>query len=254
MGIRRLLTVAAALAVVSASINIAPAAAGDYVPLPGGGAAKVTAAGCTVVVETKNISSDPVTLKTFTKPDSSSKTYTDSFTGLYPLLVATVPQGVSATTTVQASRFGKVVWTTSVRNTCNVNVYTTVGNHVVNGRSWRTTCEPYSRTTRCRSEIWATKVTRSGSTYVRANGWVFNNLTYLPSPRSLWKGNPLGNPGEWTASNGSKWYTECDNDTTGKNGCRSYVYTYVILTEQVNGGFRYMGRDMWMFNNIVMFS
>lgn len=47
-----------------------------------------------------------------------------------------------------------------------VDVYTTPGTHHVNGRDWRTTCEPYSRTKRCTTLIRATQVTRSNGRYV----------------------------------------------------------------------------------------
>lgn len=103
-----------------------------------------------------------------------------------------------------------------------VNVYVTPGHHFSGGREWKTSCEPYSQTQRCRTEI-------------RSSGkWVFNNLTYKPSPRSLWVKNPLGKNISWKASDGSKWRTECDTAKTGRNGCRSYR----------NG----------VFNNIVMFN
>ena len=69
-----------------------------------------------------------------------------------------------------------------------INVYTTPGEHTINGRQWRTWCEPYSRTARCTTQI---KV---------AGVWTFNNLTYLPSPRTLWKGNPLATPGYHTVA------------------------------------------------------
>ena len=77
----------------------------------------------------------------------------------------------------------------------DVDVYTTPGTHVVNGREWRTTCEPYSQTQRCRTEIKATVVPYSGGKFVQTTGWAFNNLTYAASPRMLWEGNPLGGNG-----------------------------------------------------------
>ena len=40
----------------------------------------------------------------------------------------------------------------------SVNVYLTEGTHNVNGRLWRTKCEPYSQTKRCRTENQATQV------------------------------------------------------------------------------------------------
>lgn len=105
-----------------------------------------------------------------------------------------------------------------------VDVYTTPGEHTINGRQWRTWCEPYSRTARCTTQI------KTGGV------WTFNNLTYLPSARSLWQGNILATPGYHTSS-GRKWYTECDTERTGRNGCRAYI--------QVDG--------TYVFNNLVRF-
>lgn len=103
------------------------------------------------------------------------------------------------------------------------DVYTVPGYHASGGREWQTTCESYSTTVdRCATSIKA------------GNGWVFNNLTYLPSARANWAGNPLAHTGSWTASDGASWATECDTLTSGRNGCRSYR----------NG----------TFNNIVHFS
>lgn len=108
-----------------------------------------------------------------------------------------------------------------------VNVYTTPGYHVVNGREWNTTCSKYTSTIdRCRTEI------KSGGK------WVFNNLTYLPAYRSDWGSNPLANTGTWF-SGGVKWRTECDTAVTGKDACRSYVWNTKT--------------NKWVFNNIVMF-
>lgn len=105
-----------------------------------------------------------------------------------------------------------------------VDVYTTPGEHVSAGRQWRTWCEPYSQTARCTTQL---KV---------AGVWTFNNLTYLPSPRSLWGSNPLATPGEHRIA-GRDWFTECDTPQTGRNGCRSYLWN---------------GRK-YVFNNLVHF-
>ncbi|TRY18128.1 hypothetical protein FOJ82_08705 [Tessaracoccus rhinocerotis] len=134
-------------------------------------------------------------------------------------------------------------------------IYTAPGYHRFNGRAWKTACEPYSRTTRCRTEIVATQVQYKNGGYSRVTDWAFNNLTYTPSPRSLWARNPLGNTGEWTADDGRKWRTECDTPTTGKNGCRSYVFARVAdATPKPGGGYTYTVESMWVFNNIVKFS
>ncbi|MBB1508422.1 leucine-rich repeat domain-containing protein [Tessaracoccus sp. MC1756] len=142
-----------------------------------------------------------------------------------------------------------------------VDVYTTEGIHVVNGREWRTACEPYSRTTRCRTEIKATVITYAHlddgakRTFTRTTGWAFNNLTYLPASRKLWGSNPLANPGNWTAPDGREWWTECDNERTGRRGCRSYAMaTVVTQTAGERAAGVYGWQDQWVFNNIVRFT
>ncbi|MHA7862352.1 hypothetical protein ACX1DX_13420 [Tessaracoccus sp. Y36] len=139
------------------------------------------------------------------------------------------------------------------------NVYTTPGTWDLNGRKWRTTCEAYSATERCRTEIWATQILYQAGTFNRLDGWAFNNLTYKPSPRSLWKGNPVGgngtvgHTGEWTATDGRKWRVECDTATSGRNGCRAYAMAKVA--EPVSAGATtYRVVDTWLFNNIVQFT
>ena len=135
------------------------------------------------------------------------------------------------------------------------DVYTTPGTHFVNGRWRQASCEPYSATKRCRTEIWATTSRYEGGRYIKTTGWVFNNLTYLPSPRSLWKGNPLGNTGSWTAADGRQWRTECDTATTGRNGCRSYLKADVLTERKVDGRTTFVWlRGQWVFNNIVLFN
>lgn len=132
--------------------------------------------------------------------------------------------------------------------------YEVPGTHLINGRQWNTVCGPYSRTVRCRTDIWATQVVKTSRGYERRTGWVFNNLTYLPSPRALWKSNPLGNTGQWT-TDGRRWRTECDTSATGRNACRSYIWTDVIsATPKAAGGYTYATKAQWVFNNIVRFS
>jgi len=134
-------------------------------------------------------------------------------------------------------------------------VYTTPGYHNVNGRKWFTTCEPYSATWRCTTEIWATQVTLKSGALKQSTGWFFNNLTYLPSARSTWATNPLGNTGSWTSTEGRQWRTECDTATTGGNGCRSYIRASVVeSTKSANGTWRYAMVQKWVLNNIVLFS
>ena len=133
------------------------------------------------------------------------------------------------------------------------DLYSTPGYHDVNGRRWFTACEKYSQTTRCRTSIFGTQVSEVNGKFVSRNGWVFNNLTYLPSPRSLWKGNPLGNTGEYTVG-GRQWRTECDTPVSGRNGCRSYIQSRVIEVSPRGAGYIYEWKTKWVFNNIVRFS
>ncbi len=130
-----------------------------------------------------------------------------------------------------------------------LDVYTEPGRHSYNGREWNTTCEKYSSNVeRCTTQIYATKITYSNGRYSQRNGWVFNNLTYKPSPRASWKGNPLATPGNHTI-NGRKWYTECDTAWTGGHACRSKIWATSAFVE--NG--QYVNKNRWEFNNIVKF-
>nr|WP_255436370.1 beta-galactosidase [Tessaracoccus sp. MC1756] len=137
--------------------------------------------------------------------------------------------------------------------------YTEPGTHDFNGRQWMTTCEPYSQTERCRTEIWATVVKVEDGTFVRESGWAFNNLTYLPyMTRQAWKGNPLGDLASTTnggfTSGGRQWKTECDTAATGRGACRSYTWTTVYAaTAKAAGGYSFSQSNEWVFNNIVMF-
>ncbi len=145
--------------------------------------------------------------------------------------------------------FGLVSTTTA--SALDSTVYNQPGVHLENGRYWKTSCDKYSSTVvRCRTDIWATKKVPANGTYYNHNGWVFNNLTYLPSTRSMWGTNPLGKPGSWTAKDGRQWKTECDNATTGGNGCRSYAKASVI----VKSGGKYVAKSQWVLNNMVKFS
>lgn len=129
-------------------------------------------------------------------------------------------------------------------------VYRTPGVHQVNGRLWFTECEPYSQTTRCTTDIWATHTTYSaGVGFVSETGWTFNNLTYLPSERSLWADNPLGHDAQWI-SEGRHWRTECDTAVTGRNGCRSWV---LAATPQRAADGTWTMLNKLVFNNIVLF-
>ena len=66
------------------------------------------------------------------------------------------------------------------------NVYVTPGTRVVNGRTWRTSCTPQasSGTRSCRTEIWATLVSRTRLSdgtyrYFTYQGWDFVAMAYL---------------------------------------------------------------------------
>lgn len=130
-------------------------------------------------------------------------------------------------------------------------VYNTPGGQISQGRLWNTTCEKYSsNVVRCRANIWATTVQYRGGRYVNVTGWTFNNLSYLPSPRSTWASNNLGrsNP-NWT-SEGRRWKTECDTAATGRGGCRSYIWTQRVRAS----GSGFVSENAWVFNNLVLFS
>ena len=130
----------------------------------------------------------------------------------------------------------------------DTKVYTQPGDHLVNGRYWKTTCEKYSSSVvRCTTSIWGEK--KGGG-----KGWVFNTLTYLASPRADWASNPLGHDGSWIAVDGRDWRTECDTAVTGQGGCRSYnKATRVLASPKPGGGYTYRQSTDWVFNNIVMF-
>lgn len=135
--------------------------------------------------------------------------------------------------------------------------YVTPGYHKVNGRDWFTQCEPYSQTSRCWTYIWARAArVQPGGGYGITDGWLFNNLTYLPSKRALWVDNPLGQNAEWVATtDGRPWRTECDTRATGRNACRSYNEVSVLVATPKGGGkYTYAWQKRWLFNNMVLFS
>ncbi|MGO1487857.1 MAG: hypothetical protein ACTHWA_04770 [Arachnia sp.] len=133
--------------------------------------------------------------------------------------------------------------------------YGVPGFHVINDRYWYTTCEPYSQTIRCRTEIWSTQVQYQGGRFVKDNGWHFNNLTYLPKmTRAQWGNNPLANSGAFTSA-GRQWRTECDTAATGRGGCRSHIRSdQVIATKNADGTWAYKLGKEWVFNNMVIFA
>ena len=134
--------------------------------------------------------------------------------------------------------------------------YTVPGKHLHNGRQWLTSCEPYSQTERCRTEIWASVVKRTGTTFTIERGWAFNNLTYLPyMTRAQWANNPLGKTGTFVGTDGQQWRTECDTAATGGNGCRTYRWTtvYNAVKSEKTGGYDFTQENKWVFNNLVLF-
>lgn len=139
--------------------------------------------------------------------------------------------------------------TTQTASAADADVYTTPGGHNVNGRLWNTDCSQYSSSViRCRTEIFANFVVREDDRYVRVHGWAFNNLTYLPSDRAQWAGNPLAKTGSFT-KDGREWRTECDTATTGRGGCRSYIEASVIV--KTGTGFAWQKKEI--FNSMVRF-
>ncbi|MBB1510342.1 hypothetical protein [Tessaracoccus sp. MC1756] len=131
-----------------------------------------------------------------------------------------------------------------------MEVYTVPGERTVGGRKWRTTCEPYSETTRCRTEIWAHTVVPDGASFRRQEGWTFNSLTYLWSKRALWAHNPLATDGTWRAD-GRVWRTECDTAVTGRGACRTWLRHPTV---EVASDGEFVTTVGWVFNNQVLFS
>ena len=204
---------------------------------------------------TRTVTSTPTTTVTPTTTTTATATTTATSTVTSTPTTTVTP---TTTTTVTVKPTSKPTVKPSVKPTAPpvLDVYSTPGYHTVNGRKWFTKCEPYSQTMRCRTEIWSTQVQHVAGKFVSHTGWHFNNLTYLESPRSMWAGNPLGNAGSWTATNGRQWRTECDTAATGGNGCRSYIWAPNTVEARKNsdGSYRYVLVDTWVFNNIVRFS
>ncbi|NHB83890.1 hypothetical protein G7085_02240 [Tessaracoccus sp. HDW20] len=134
-----------------------------------------------------------------------------------------------------------------------MNIYTTPGYHTSSGRRWFTECEAYSVTERCWTSIWGSRIQQVDGRYVNRTGWMFNSLTYVASPRSVWRGNPLATPGRHIVD-GRTWVTECDTPQTGRNGCRSYILATVIVRAGGPGRYTYAWQNQLVLNNIVLFS
>lgn len=193
--------------------------------------------------------------------DHAAGTVSSSGTFALQLAVGQAEAGTWSVRAVVTAADGKTYPSTIVKATWVPDVYTTEGTHDYNGRQWRTRCEPYSGTTRCFTDIWASTVKVVSGKFVKTSDWTFNNMTYLPSPRSMWATNPLGGYGTpgpktftWT-SDGREWKAECDTATTGAGGCRAYILADVITSSQTSSGtWRYAWQRTWVFNNIVRFS
>lgn len=193
--------------------------------------------------------------------DHSSGTVASDSTFDLPLTVGQSTPGTWSFRAVLTTSGGVAYTSATVTGTWINDIYTTEGTHEFNGRQWRTRCEPYSSTSRCFTDIWASTVKVVDGKFVKTNDWTFNNMTYKPSKRSLWTTNPLGGHGTpgpkeytWT-SGGREWRAECDTSTTGYGGCRSYILASVISSRQASSGeWTYAWERKWVFNNIVRFS
>ncbi|MDO5734882.1 MAG: family 16 glycosylhydrolase [Propionibacteriaceae bacterium] len=222
----------------------------------------------TVTVTTTATAEPSITYApTVTATSSATATATSSTTATATSsATATVTSTVTTTASATATATANVTVTTTVTGSTTptvttapvpqpVDIYTAPGIHEVNGRRWFTTCEAYSATFRCTTQIWSTQISEVNGTFVSTTGWHFNNLTYVASPRSLWAGNPLAVTGSWTATDGRRWRTECDTAVTGGNGCRSWVTSRIIeSTRQADGTYRHAWVTKEVFNNMVRFS
>ena len=201
-----------------------------------------------IVSPTQSPSTSPTTSASATVSPTATTTGVPTTTPT-ATATATTTTTTTATVTIPASP------SPSVTPTYPQTVYNTPGYHKVNGRHWFTSCEKYSATQRCRTLIEATTVKQVGGKFVASHGWTFNNLTYLPAPKSLWKGNPLAETGSWTTADGRQWRTECNTPQTGGNGCRSFIRARVVANLAKPGQpVKYGWTTRWEFNNIVQFS
>lgn len=223
--------------------------------------AQPTATPTITVTET----AEPTATPTITVTETAQPTATPTVTitaepTATPTVTVTAESSTTPTVTVTAepSATPTVTVTQTVEPTATptTDIYVTEGEWTVNGREWRTTCEPYSSDVdRCRTEIWGTQVLLVDGSFVQTTGWIFNNLTYTEAPRSSWAGNPLGNhnsPEGWVANDGRQWRTECDTETTGRNGCRSWIWaTYYGDVAGPGEPTGYGQINGWVMNNMV---
>lgn len=211
---------------------------------------------------------DATVTATTTATTTVTTTATSSATATHTAPTATASATVTTTTTATATTTSTatttayetvdvtpdpeptVTTTTTVTPGPSGDIYQTPGLHNSGGRKWLTVCEPYSDTHRCWTYIWGTAIHHvGGDRFVASNEWVFNNLTYVASPRSLWVGNPLATPGTWRDAEGRDWRTDCETEETGRNGCRTWVTTKVAAA--TGDGYGFVRTEQ--FNNIVRF-
>lgn len=156
----------------------------------------------------------------------------------YRLTEADIGFQVGVRTTVSAKSYTTVTTRWVTRIPVVFSVYMTPGEHLVNGRQWRTTCAAYSSAVdRCVTEIWTRRSEFIRGRWVVVTGWAFNNLTYLPSLPSDWGRNPLARTGQWRDASGRAWKTECRSAH-----CQTYVWSRPGA-----------GDWLWVFNSQVYF-
>jgi len=161
------------------------------------------------------------------------------------------PVTTVTTTSAPATSAAPAPTTTPAALTPAQALYVTPGYHNVNGRWWKTRCEMYSSTiVRCFTDIYATVIVRINNKWYKQNTWTFNNLTYLPSPESMWAGNRLASTNSWYAEDGRRWKNECNTAATGTGACRSYIWG--ALPTLVGGQVQQVYD--WRFNGFVNFS
>ncbi len=132
-------------------------------------------------------------------------------------------------------------------------VYTTPGGPVtVNGRVWRTRCEPYASTsaTRCWTDIVATTTRKTTQGFATTKDWTFNNLTYRDVDGPGWATNVLSADGEHL-SGGRRWKTSCSTATAGWRTCTSYIWATVVSRQSSPKGYVFRQYQTWQFNNMV---
>lgn len=204
-----------------------------------------TAATTTTVTTAAAPGSTVTTTVTATDPVTATVVGTNTATA-----TQTATRTATATQAVTPPPATTTVTTTAFTSPPPGDVYDTPGKHKSGGRDWMTVCEPYSATVRCWTHIWGTQVLHENGKFREHTGWIFNNLTYVASPRALWEDNPLGNPGSWNDDAGRAWRTECDTARTGRDGCRTWV-TIRVAERAPGGGYRFVTTEV--FNNMVRF-